>query len=168
MLARKNVRCQKESRRYYRNEFRHSGKPRHCLREHRSKCLAIDGRAPQIRQTVTEYLTVAYGRKLDVLRTLFSYSNAVAMSYRPPTVTLQIPAEKIDGQTVTFRPVRDGINSEVSGVIQVVERANGFSVNASYVVGQNPPEQSHVSWFDQSEMDAIASSLPTEKRRILI
>ncbi len=90
------------------------------------------------------------------------------MSYRPPTVTLQIPAEKIDGQTVTFRPVRDGINSEVSGVIQVVERASGFSVNASYVVGQNPPQQSHVYWFDQSEIDAIARSLTKEKRRILI
>lgn len=90
------------------------------------------------------------------------------MSYRPPTVTLPIPIEKIDGQTVTFRPVRDGINSEVSGVIQVVERANGFSVNASYVVGQNPPQQSHVYWFDQSEIDAIARSLTNEKRRILI
>src|SRR5438132_9466887 len=89
------------------------------------------------------------------------------MSYAPPTVTLPIPAEKIDGQTITFRPVRDGINSEVSGVIQVVERANGFSVNASYVVGQNPP-QSHVYWFDQSEIDAIARSLTKEKRRILI
>jgi len=50
----------------------------------------------------------------------------------------------------------------------VVERANGFSVNASYVVGQNPPQQSHVYWFDQSEIDAIARSLTKEKRRILI
>jgi Response regulator containing CheY-like receiver, AAA-type ATPase, and DNA-binding domains len=66
-----------------------------------------------------------------------------------------------------FRPVRDGIDSEVAGVIQVVERANGFSVNASYVVGQNPP-QSHVYWFDQSEIDVIARSLMKEKRRILI
>src|SRR5437762_12542722 len=90
------------------------------------------------------------------------------MSYQPPTVNLPVPAEKIDGQTITFRPVRDGINSEVSGVIQVVERANGFSVNASYVVGQNPPQQSHVYWFDQSEIDAIARSLTKEKRRILI
>jgi CheY-like chemotaxis protein len=89
------------------------------------------------------------------------------MSYQPPTVNLQIPAEKIDGQTVTFRPVRDGIDSEVSGVIQVVERANGFSVNASYLVGQNPP-QSHVYWFDQAEIDAIGRSLIKEKRRILI
>src|SRR5438132_2863728 len=138
MLARKHRRCRKESRRYYRNEFRHSGKPRHCRRDHRSKCLAIDGRPPQIRQTVTDYLTVAYGRKLDVLRTLFSYSNAVAMSYRPPTVTLQIPAEKIDGQTVTFRPVRDGINSEVSGVIQIVDNADGISDYASYLEGYTP------------------------------
>jgi CheY-like chemotaxis protein len=89
------------------------------------------------------------------------------MSYTPPTVKLPISSEKIDGQTMTFRPVRDGIDSEVSGVIQVVERANGFSVNASYVVGQNPP-QSHVYWFDQSEIDAIARSLAKEKRRILI
>jgi CheY-like chemotaxis protein len=89
------------------------------------------------------------------------------MSYRPPILKLPIPAEKIDGHIVTFRPVRDGIDSEVSGVIQVVERANGFNVNASYVVGQNPP-QSHVYWFDQSEIDAIARSLAKEKRRILI
>jgi CheY-like chemotaxis protein len=89
------------------------------------------------------------------------------MSYRPPTVTLPIPSEKIDGQTVTFRPVRDGIDLEVSGVIQVVEEANGFSVNASYIVGENPP-QSHVYWFDQSEIDAITRALVKEKRRILI
>ena len=89
------------------------------------------------------------------------------MSYSPPTVNLPIPADKIDGQTMTFRPVRDGIDSEVSGVIQVVERANGFNVNASYVVGQDPP-QSHVYWFDQSEIDSIARSLSKEKRRILI
>src|SRR5216117_3674654 len=89
------------------------------------------------------------------------------MSYRPPILKLPIPAEKIDGQTLMFRPVRDGIDSEVSGVIQVVERAHGFNVNASYVVGQNPP-QSHVYWFDQSEIDAIARSLMKEKRRILI
>src|SRR5256885_4243962 len=89
------------------------------------------------------------------------------MSYAPPTVNLPIPADKIDGQTMTFRPVGDGIDSEVSGVIQVVERANGFSVNASYVVEQNPP-QSHVYWFDQSEIDTIARSLVKEKRRILI
>jgi len=89
------------------------------------------------------------------------------MSYRPPILKLPIPAEKIDGHTVTFRPVRDGIDSEVSGVIQVVERANGFNVNASYVVGQDPP-RSQVYWFDQSEIDAIARSLAKEKRRILI
>jgi CheY-like chemotaxis protein len=89
------------------------------------------------------------------------------MSLRPPTVTLPIPADKIDGQTVTFRPVRDGIDSEVSGVIQVIEEANGFNVNTSYVVGENPA-QSHVYWFDQSEVDAIARSLTKEKRRVLI
>jgi len=89
------------------------------------------------------------------------------MSYQPPTVNLPIPAEKIDGQSMMFRPVRDGIDSEVSGVIQVVQRANGFSVNASYVVGQNPP-QSHVYWFDQSEINAIARSFMKEKWRILI
>ena len=89
------------------------------------------------------------------------------MSYSPPTVNLPISAEKIDGQTITFRPLRDGIDLELPGVIQVVERANGFSVNASYVSGQDPP-QSHVYWFDQSEIDAIARSLTKEKRRILI
>jgi len=68
---------------------------------------------------------------------------------------------------MTFRPARDGIDSEVAGVIQVVERANGVSVNASYVLGQDPP-QSHVYWFDQPEIDALARSLMKEKRRILI
>ena len=89
------------------------------------------------------------------------------MTYKPPNVTLPMSSEEIDGQTVTFRPVRDGIDLEVSGVIQVVEKPNGFSVNASYVVGENPP-RSHVYWFDQSEIDAIARSLLKEKRRILI
>jgi len=68
---------------------------------------------------------------------------------------------------VTFRPVRDGIDSEVSGVLEVIEDADGFNVNASYVVSENPP-RSHVYWFDQSEIDAIARSLMKEKRRILI
>ena len=89
------------------------------------------------------------------------------MTYKPPRVTLPIPSEKIDGQTVTFRPVRDGIDSEVSGIIQVIEDANGFNVNASYVVSQDPP-QSHIYWFDQSEIDALVRSLLKEKRRILI
>ena len=89
------------------------------------------------------------------------------MSYKPPTVKLPLPFEKIDGQTVTFRPMRDGINSEVSGVIQVIKEADGFSVNASYIVGQDPPS-SHVYWFDQSEIDAITRSLVKEKRRILV
>jgi CheY-like chemotaxis protein len=118
-------------------------------------------------------MRVIYGRKSNRLRTVFAArestkatTNASIMS-QPPILKLPIPAEKIDGHTVTFRPVRDGIDSEVSGVIQVVERANGFNVNASYVVGQNPP-QSHVYWFDQSEIDAIARSLIKEKRRILI
>src|SRR6266571_1897445 len=89
------------------------------------------------------------------------------MGYRPPTVKLPMPLEKIEGHTVTFRPVRDGIDSEVSGVLQVIEDADGFNVNASYIVGQDPP-QSHVYWFDQSDIDAIARSLIKEKRRILI
>jgi CheY-like chemotaxis protein len=89
------------------------------------------------------------------------------MSHRPPTVRLPLSPDEIDGRTVTFKPVRDGIDSEVSGVIQVIEETNGFSVNASYIVGQNPP-QPHVYWFDQSELDAIARSLVKEKRRILI
>jgi len=89
------------------------------------------------------------------------------MKYRPPTVRLPVAAEKIDGQTVTFRPVRDGIDLEVSGVIQVIEDADGFNVNASYIVSQNPP-LSRVYWFDQSEIDAIARSVVKEKRRILI
>jgi CheY-like chemotaxis protein len=89
------------------------------------------------------------------------------MSYRPPTVKLPMPAEKIDGQTVMFRPVRDGIDSEVSGVIQVIEEADGFNINATYVVGENPP-RSHIYWFDQSEIDAIVKPLIKEKRRVLI
>src|SRR5207245_10827135 len=89
------------------------------------------------------------------------------MSYRPPILKLPIPAEKIDGHTVTFRPVRDGINSEVSGVIQVVERANGFTVNASYVVGQDPPRP-EVYWFDQSEIEDIARSLADESRGVRV
>src|SRR5438067_3202528 len=93
---------------------------------------------------------------------IFSYSRC-----RPSTVKLPMPAEKIDGQTVTFRPVRDGIDSEVSGVMQVIENANGFNVNASYIVSQDPP-LCRVYWFVQSEIDAIARSAVKEKRRILI
>jgi CheY-like chemotaxis protein len=89
------------------------------------------------------------------------------MTHRPPTVQLPVPPEKIDGQTVTFRPVRDGIDLEVSGVMQVIEDADGFNVNASYIVSQDPP-RSRVYWFDQSEIDAIARSVVKEKRRILI
>jgi len=66
-----------------------------------------------------------------------------------------------------FKPLRDGIDSEVPGVLQVIEDADGFNVNASYVVSENPP-RSHVYWFDQSEIDAIARSPSKEKRRILI
>jgi len=82
-------------------------------------------------------------------------------------VKLPMPPEKIDGQPVTFRPVRDGVDSEVSGVMQVIKDANGFNVNASYIASQNPP-LSRVYWFDQSEIDAIARSPVKEKRRILI
>jgi CheY-like chemotaxis protein len=89
------------------------------------------------------------------------------MSHRPPTVKLPLSPDEIDGRTVAFKPVRDGINSEVTGVLQVIEDADGFNVNASYVVSQNPP-QSHVYWFDQSEIDVITTSLRKEKRRILI
>jgi CheY-like chemotaxis protein len=89
------------------------------------------------------------------------------MGYRPPTVELPMSPEKVDGQTVTFRPVRDGIDLEVSGVMQVIGDANGFKVNASYIVSQNPP-LCRVYWFDQSEIDAIAKSAVKEKRRILI
>ena len=89
------------------------------------------------------------------------------MTHRPPTVQLPVPPEKIDGQTVTFKPMRDGIDSEVSGVVQVIEDADGFNVNASYIISQDPP-RSRVYWFDQSEIDAIAWSALKEKRRILI
>src|SRR5207249_11916358 len=61
------------------------------------------------------------------------------MGYRPPTVKLPISPEKIDGQTVTIKPARDGIDLEVSGEMQVIEDANGFNVTASYIVSQNPP-----------------------------
>jgi CheY-like chemotaxis protein len=89
------------------------------------------------------------------------------MSCRPSTVKLPLSPEEIDGRTVTFKPVRDGIDSEVPGVLQVIEDADGFAVNASYVISQNPP-RSHVYWFDQSEVDAIAKGLIKHKRRILI
>ena len=89
------------------------------------------------------------------------------MKHRPSTVKLPLSPDKIDGQTVTFRPIRDGIDSEVSGVLEVIEDADGFNVNASYVVSENPP-RSHVYWFDQSEIDAITRSLIKEKRRVLI
>jgi two-component system alkaline phosphatase synthesis response regulator PhoP len=52
-------------------------------------------------------------------------------------------------------------------MLEVIEDADGFNVNASYIAGQDPP-QSHVYWFDQSEIDAIARSLGKEKRRVLI
>lgn len=89
------------------------------------------------------------------------------MSCRPSTVKLPLTPEEIDGRTVTFKPVRDGIDSEVPGVLQVIEDADGFAVNASYVISQNPP-RSHVYWFDQSEVDAIAKGLIKHKRRILM
>ena len=89
------------------------------------------------------------------------------MSHRPSTVKLSLSPDEIDGQTVTFRPIRDGIDSEVSGVLEVIEDADGFNVNASYVVSENPP-RSHVYWFDQSEIDGITRSLIKEKRRVLI
>ena len=89
------------------------------------------------------------------------------MSYRPPIVKLPLSPEEIDGRTVTFKPVRDGIDWEVSGVLQVIEEADGFAVNASYVMSQNPT-QPHIYWFDQTEIDAIARSLGKEKRRVLI
>lgn len=89
------------------------------------------------------------------------------MKHRPSTVKLSLSPDEIDGQTVTFRPVRDGINSEVSGVLEVIEDADGFNVNASYVVSEDPP-RSHVYWFNQSEIDGITRSLVKEKRRVLI
>ncbi len=89
------------------------------------------------------------------------------MSYRPPTVKLPLSPEEIDGRTVTFKPVRDGIDLEVSGVLQVIEAADGFNVNASYIVSQDAPRP-RVYWFDQFEIDAIARSLIKEKRRVLI
>jgi CheY-like chemotaxis protein len=89
------------------------------------------------------------------------------MSYRPPTVKLPLSPEEIDGRTVTFKPVRDEIDSEVSGVLQVIEAADGFNVNASYIVSQDAPRP-RVYWFDQFEIDAIAKSLIKEKRRVLI
>lgn len=89
------------------------------------------------------------------------------MSYTPPMVQLALPPEKLDGQSVTFRPARDGIDSEVSGVVQVIEEPNGFSVNASYILEDNPALP-HIYWFDQNEIDAIAGALTKHKRRILI
>ena len=89
------------------------------------------------------------------------------MTHRPPTVKLPLSPDEIDGRTVAFKPVRDGIDSEVSGVLEVIEDADGFNVNASYIASQDPP-QSHVYWFDQSEIDAITRSLVKHKSRVLI
>ena len=89
------------------------------------------------------------------------------MKHRPPTVKLPLSPDEIDGRTVAFKPVRDGVDSEVSGVLEVIEDADGFNVNASYIASQDPP-QSHVYWFDQSEIDVIARSLAKGKRRVLI
>ena len=89
------------------------------------------------------------------------------MKHRPSTVKLPLSPDEIDGRTVMFKPIRDGIDSEVSGVLEVIEDADGFNVNASYVVSENPP-RSHVYWFDQSEIDGITRSLIKEKRRVLI
>jgi CheY-like chemotaxis protein len=93
--------------------------------------------------------------------------NACGMKHRPPTVKLPLSPDEIDGRTIAFKPVRDGIDSEVSGVLEVIEDADGFNVNASYIVSQDPP-QSHVYWFDQSEIDAITRSLVKHKSRVLI
>jgi CheY-like chemotaxis protein len=121
-------------------------------------------------QLTREPAVTAHIRALEEIIVLLEPSavrSSRVMTYRPPTVKLPIPPEKIDGQTVMFRPVRDGIDLEVSGVIQVIEDANGFNANASYIVSENPP-RSRVYWFDQSEIDAIARSAVKEKRRILI
>src|SRR6266576_2305923 len=42
------------------------------------------------------------------------------MSHRPPTVKLPQSPDEIDGRTVMFKPLRDGIDSEVPGVLQVI------------------------------------------------
>jgi CheY-like chemotaxis protein len=89
------------------------------------------------------------------------------MKHRPPTVKLPLSPDEIEGRTAAFKPVKDGVDSEVSGVLEVIEDADGFHVNASYIASQDPP-QSHVYWFDQSEIDAIARSLAKKKRRVLI
>ena len=89
------------------------------------------------------------------------------MKHRPPTVKLPLSPDEIDGRTVAFKPVRDGIDSEVSGVLEVIEDGEAFNVNASYIADQDPP-QSHVYWFEQSEIDTIVRSLAKEKRRVLI
>ena len=107
-----------------------------------------------------------YGRKADVFRILFR-KPLIEKTMRPPIVNLPVPAEKIDGQTVIFKPMRDGIDSEVLGVIRVIGEPDGFNVNASYMVAQDS-SQPRIHWFDQSEIDAIARSLMKEKRRILI
>ena len=89
------------------------------------------------------------------------------MSYRPPVVKLPLSPKEIDGRTVMFKPARDGIDWGVSGVLQVIEEADGLAVNATYVLSENPT-QPHIYWLDQSEIDAIARSLGKEKRRVLI
>lgn len=89
------------------------------------------------------------------------------MSYRPPILKLPLSPREIDGRTVTFRPIRDGIDWDVSSVLQVIEEADGLAVNATYVLSENPT-QPHIYWLDQSEIDALARSLGKGKRRVLI
>jgi len=71
MFAREHRRCRKESRRYYRNEFGHSGNVDISADIIVQNAGDWQGRSPLIGRTLTDNFTAAYGRKLDVLRTLF-------------------------------------------------------------------------------------------------
>ena len=72
MFTREHRRCRKQSRRDYRNEFGHSGKLDIHAEIIVQNARRLTRRVLPIRRMLTDYFTVAYGRKLDVLRTLFS------------------------------------------------------------------------------------------------
>ena len=84
MLAREHRRCRKESRRYYRNEFGHSGNVRHRYWDFHSKSLNESkyGSCSGGDDRLISH-GVIYGRRLDLLRTFFAARGSTeATTYR--------------------------------------------------------------------------------------
>ena len=72
----------------------------------------------------------------------------------PPIVVLPLPESEINGKTVEFRPLRDGINIPVIGTLEVSKDGRGTSVSTTYCLTENPPRRV-VYWFDQQEIDSM-------------